>query len=43
MVYKPEYFESQDFIEATLKISDNAEPVFSGPISLYDTLNVEAA
>jgi len=43
VVYKPEYFESQDFIEATLKISDNAEPVFSGPISLYDTLNVEAA
>eukprot|EP00090_Calanus_glacialis_P045161 TRINITY_DN8222_c0_g1_i1.p1 TRINITY_DN8222_c0_g1~~TRINITY_DN8222_c0_g1_i1.p1 ORF type:complete len:693 (+),score=210.25 TRINITY_DN8222_c0_g1_i1:41-2119(+) len=43
VVYKPEYFEAQDYIEATLRQSEQAEPLFSGPISLYDTLNVEAA
>ena len=41
--FGPEYFESQDYIEATLRQSEQAEPLFSGPISLYDTLNVEAA
>jgi hypothetical protein len=42
VVYKQEYFEPQDFIEAALKQSEQAEPVFSSPISLYDTLNVDA-
>ena len=43
VVYKPEYFEPHDYIEATLKQSEQTEPLFSGPISLYDTLNVDAA
>ena len=43
VVYKPEYFQPQDYIEASLKQSEQAKPLFSGPISLYDTLNVDAA
>ena len=43
VVYKPEYFKPQDYIEATLRLSDQQDPVFSGPISLYDRLRVDAA
>ena len=41
MVLKPEYFKAQDYIEATLKLVEKEEPVFSGPISLYDRLTVD--
>jgi len=43
VLYKPEYFQPQDFIEATVRQAGQEEPVFSGSISLYETLNVEAA
>ena len=43
VVYKPEYFQPKNYIKATLKQSEQAEPLFSGPIPLYDTLNVFAA
>jgi len=42
VVYKPEYFEAQDYLEATIRQADETEPEFSGSISLYDTL-VQAA
>ena len=42
VAYKEEYFKPQDFIEVTLS-SEQTGPEFSGPISLYDRLNVEAA
>jgi len=41
--YKQEYFKPRDYIETTLTLEGQTEPVFSGSISLYDTLNVEAA
>ena len=41
MVLRPEYFKAQDYIEATLKLVEKEEPVFSGPISLYDRLTVD--
>jgi len=43
VVYKPEYFESQDYVEATVRLPNKEEPEFSGSISLYDTLHVQAA
>eukprot|EP00092_Neocalanus_flemingeri_P096696 GFUD01123132.1.p1 GENE.GFUD01123132.1~~GFUD01123132.1.p1 ORF type:complete len:224 (-),score=52.05 GFUD01123132.1:17-613(-) len=42
-VYKPEYFKAEDYIEASLKLADENEPEFSGSISLYDRLSVDAA
>jgi len=42
VAYKEEYFKPQDFIEVTLS-SEQTGPEFSGPISLYDRLNVAAA
>ena len=42
MVYKEEYFKPQDYIEVTLSSEVNG-PEFSGPISLYDRLSVDAA
>ena len=42
VVYKEEHFKPQDYIEVTLSSDENG-PEFSGPISLYDRLNVEAA
>lgn len=42
VVYKEEYFKPQDYIEVTLS-SEQTGPEFSGPISLYDRLNVDAA
>ena len=43
VLYKPEYFQPQDFIEATVRQAGQDEPVFSGSISLWETLNVDAA
>jgi len=43
VVYKPEYFKAQDYLEATMKLADQAQPEFTGSISLYDTLHVQAA
>eukprot|EP00092_Neocalanus_flemingeri_P009175 GFUD01009876.1.p1 GENE.GFUD01009876.1~~GFUD01009876.1.p1 ORF type:complete len:669 (+),score=172.37 GFUD01009876.1:51-2057(+) len=43
VVYKPEYFKAEDYIEASLKLADENEPEFSGSISLYDRLSVDAA
>ena len=43
VIYKPEYFKDQDYIEASLKLPGNEEPEFTGPISLYDRLTVDAA
>ena len=43
VVCKPEYFEPPDYIKATLRLSEQAEPLFTGSIPLYDTLNVDAA
>jgi len=43
VLYKPEHFKPQDYIEATLRMSDQQDPVFSGHISLYDRLRVDAA
>jgi len=39
---KEEYFKSQDYIEVTLT-SEESESVFTGSISLYDRLNIDAA
>ena len=41
--YEPQYFMDEDFIDVTLKPVDKEEPIFSGAISLYDRLNVDAA
>ena len=41
-VLEPQYFKDQDYIEATVKLDENEEPEFSGPISLYDRLTVDA-
>jgi len=43
VVYKPEYFKGQDYLEATVKLADQAQAEFTGSISLYDTLHVQAA
>ena len=42
VVYKEEYFKPQDYIEVTLS-SARSESEFSGPISLYERLTVDAA
>ena len=42
VVYKEEYFKPQDYIEVALSSEVNS-PKFSGPISLYDRLSVDAA
>jgi len=41
VVYKPEMFKAQDFIESTLALEESNEFVFSGPLSLYDRLRVD--
>eukprot|EP00092_Neocalanus_flemingeri_P034512 GFUD01037525.1.p1 GENE.GFUD01037525.1~~GFUD01037525.1.p1 ORF type:complete len:465 (+),score=131.62 GFUD01037525.1:91-1395(+) len=41
VVYKPEMFKAQDFIESSLTVDGGSEFVFSGPLSLYDKLRVE--
>ena len=40
VVHKPEYFNNQDYIEATVKMRSL---MISGPISLYDILTIKAA
>lgn len=41
VVYKPEMFKPQNFIESTLTVDETDEFVFSGPLSLYDRLRVD--
>ena len=43
VVNEPQNFKNQDYIEATVNLDENDEPEFSGPISLYDRLTVDAA
>lgn len=41
VIYKPEMFKAQDFIESTLCVDGSSDFVFSGPLSLYDRLRVD--